>query len=110
MHSCAGQPAGAVCGHRRCGGLLQRLIGEQPARRVVELGDGPSAQLDRLDQYRRPVTELCSESGDIADQTGIGQLTSGHLVQRLQACLRPQICDIGSTENYDGLTPVTMTL
>ena len=42
-----------VRGHRFGGGLLQRLVGEQPLRRVGEFGCRPSAQQRRLHQTRR---------------------------------------------------------
>ncbi|BBX26493.1 hypothetical protein GCM10009632_36200 [Mycolicibacterium alvei] len=98
-------------GGHRCGrGLLQRLVGEQPAVGVVELGCGPAPQLHGLHQNCGTVTELCSDSSDIADQAGSGEAAPGHLTQGLLPRLRPQVRDVGGIERYDGLTPVTITL
>jgi hypothetical protein len=43
--------------HRFGGGLLQRLIGEQPARRVTEFGCRPSPQHRGLHQDGGMITE-----------------------------------------------------
>lgn len=110
MYARPGQPAGPMGGNRcgRC--LLQRLVGEQPSARVVELGRGPAPQLHGLHQNSGVIAELFTDSGDVADQTGPGEVAAGHLSQRLHPRRRPQIRHGGGIETYDGLTPVTITL
>ena len=110
MHGCPGQPKSPVFGDELRGGLLQRVIGEQPVRRVVELGFGAAPQQHRLDQHRCPVAESCSYRGDVGNPRGVAQLIAIDVVERLRSRLTAQIADGVDVEIYDGLTPVTMTL
>jgi hypothetical protein len=92
------------------GGLLQRLVGEQPARRVRDLRRGLAPQQRRLHQCGGTLAERCSRRSDVGDERGVGQPISGHLAQRPLPRLATQIGDGFKVEIYDGLTPVTMTL
>ena len=91
VHARSGQPPSAVRGHRLGGGLLQRLVGEQPRTRVGELGCRLAPKQRRLHQYGRPVAESRSRRSDIGDQRGVGQPVVGDLAQRL----RPGLADAG---------------
>ena len=92
------------------GGLLERLVGEQPARRVREFRCGLAPQECRLHQDGGVVTEGCSRRSDVGDQRGVGQPIACDFAQRALPRLAPQIGDVIQTKRYDGLTPVTMTL
>ena len=117
------QPTGAVQGHRRRGGLLQRLIGEQPVRHVTQLAQlaqffqGAAAQQRRLHQHRRPITEPGARRGDVGDPGSVGQLEFGDGGQRRGTRFRPQVADVlgaeaqpAKTAAQEGLTPVIITL
>ena len=110
VHGGAGQPAGSVLGHRCRGGLLQRLVGEQPARGVAELRRRPPAQPHSFHQHTGPLAESRSGRADLGDQRSIGELIPGDLVQRGAPFRAAQVGHIVEAERYDGLTPVTMTL
>ena len=110
MHGCPEQPTGPVFGDGLCGGLLQRVIGEQPVRRVVEFGRGAAPQQHRLDEHRRPFTESRSYRVDVGNPRGVAQLVAIDVAERLRSRLAAQIADRVDGEIYDGLTPVTMTL
>ena len=110
VHDGTGQPPGPMLGDRLGGGLLQRIVGEQPVRRVGELGRRPSAQQHSLDQNRRVIAELPSYRSDIGDPRRIRQPVAVDIAQRLRSRLAAQIGDRIEAEIYDGLTPVTMTL
>jgi hypothetical protein len=99
-----------VFGHRLCGGLLQRVIGQQPVRGVGEFGSRPSAQQDRLHKSGRVLAELRSYRTDVGDAARIGQPVAVDIAQRLRSGVAVQIGDGIKAEIYDGLTPVTMTL
>ncbi|BBX93560.1 hypothetical protein MBOE_52090 [Mycolicibacterium boenickei] len=73
---------------------MQRLIGEQPPTRVVELGRSPAPQLYGLHQDSGPVTELRSDRGNVADQAGSGKAALGDLSQGLGSRRRTQIRDV----------------
>ena len=92
------------------GGLLERLIGEEPTRWIGELRRGPTPQQRRLHQRGGALTERCSCRSDIGDQRGIGQPVAVDHAQRPLPRLATQIGDVVKAEIYDGLTPVTMTL
>ena len=109
----SGQPPGPMLGDRLGGGLLQCVVGEQPVRRVGELGRRPAAQQHRLHQNRRAVTELPSYRSDVGDPGRIRQPVAVDIAQRLRSRLAAQIGDGFEAESeaiYDGLTPVSMTL
>ena len=110
VHARSDEPPSAVRGHRLGGGLLQRLVGEQPRTRVGELGCRLAAKQRRLHQHRRPLAESCSRRSDVGDQGGVGEPVVGDLAQRLRSGLAAQESDVGYAELYDGLTPVTRTL
>ena len=107
-------------GHRRRGGLLQRLVGEQPARHVAQpaqLVGGAAAQQRRLDQQRCPVAELRTGAGDICDARRIRELKLGDRGKRRETRPGSQVTDVvdaeaqpAGTEAQEGLTPVTITL
>ena len=99
-----------MLGHRLGGCLLQCVVGEQPVRRVGELGGRPAAQQHGLHQNRRTVTELPSYRSDVGDPGRVRQPVAVDVAQRLRSRLAPQIGDGFKAEIYDGLTPVTMTL
>jgi hypothetical protein len=99
-----------MVGDRLSGGLLQRIVGEQPVRRVCELGDRPTAQQHGLHQHRRALAELPSYEGDVGEPGDVCQPVAVDVAQRLRSRVAAQICDGVSVEIYDGLTPVTMTL
>ena len=110
VHAEPGQPTRPVGGDRFGGGLLQRLVGEQPSRRVVEFRRRPAPQQRRLHQHGGVVTETLTRRGDVGDQRGVGQPEVGDFAQRPLSRVAAQICDVVEAELYDGLTPVTMTL
>lgn len=114
MHERAGEPPCPMRGDRRRGGLLQRLIGEQPVRGVIELGRSPAAQRHRLDQHCGSLTELPSRCCHVGDQRRGTQLEATDLTERLPPGFAAQEAHIVEAERYDdgppGLTPVTMTL
>ena len=95
---------------RICGGLLQRLVGEQPSCRVRKLRRSPAPQLRRLNQHRCVVAETRTRRSDIGDQRLIGEAIIGDLTQRPLSRVAAQICDVVKPEGYDGLTPVIITL
>jgi hypothetical protein len=97
-------------GDRFGGGLLQRLVGEQPTRRIGEFCCRPAPQHRRLHQNGGAFPETPAGRGDVGDQRGVGQPVPGNLAQRLLPRLAEQIADVVDAEIYDGLTPVTMTL
>ena len=92
------------------GGLLKRLVGKEPTRRIRELRLGPAPQQRRLHQRGGTIAERCSHRSDVGDQRGVGQPIAGDFTQRALPRLASQIGDIVEAEIYDGLTPVTMTL
>jgi hypothetical protein len=92
------------------GGLLQRVIGEQPSRRVLEFRGRAPAQQRGLDEHRCPVTESRSDSGNVGDARRIRQFMTRNIAERCGPGLATQIADRVEVELYDGLTPVTMTL
>jgi hypothetical protein len=96
--------------HGSGGRLLERLVGEQPLCRIVELRKSSSPQHRRLHENSGPLTETPTRPSDVGDQRGVGELKTGNVAQRLRAFGAPQIADIGEPEIYDGLTPVTITL
>jgi hypothetical protein len=110
----ASEPCRAVCGHHGGGRLLQRLLGEQPARRVGKLDAGPAPKQRRLDEYGRTIAETLTRRGDVGDAVGVGQREGIDLGQRKSALVAGQVGDVGKGETQatlqDGLTPVTMTL
>jgi len=116
VYDVAGQPAGPVQGHGRRGGLLQRLVGEQPAGnpQLPQLFGGTAAQQRRLDQHRRPLAESGPHRGDIGNPGTVGQLESGDRRQRVGTRFRAQVRDVARAEaqarTQDGLVPVIMTL
>ena len=114
MHRHACETLRPVRRDRRRGGLLQRLVGEQPLRGVVELGCSPAAQRHRLDQHRGSLTEPCSRCCHVGDQRRGTQLEATDLTERLPPGFAAQEAHIVEAERYDdgppGLTPVTMTL
>ncbi|GAS91346.1 vitrin [Mycolicibacterium brisbanense] len=79
-------------------------------RRVVEFGCRPATQLHGLHQDRRSVAESRSQRGDVTDQGRARQSQLCGRGESLTTLVRPQIADIGNSERYDGLTPVTITL
>jgi len=117
------QPPGPVPGDRRRRGLLQRLVGEEPVRRLkiwtqpLQLVCGTTAQQGRLHQDRRPVAESGTRRGDIRHPGGVGQLEFSDRRQRHSTLWRPQVSDVVRAEGeasgdtaQEGLTPVTITL
>jgi len=113
MHHRAGQSRGPVCGHLRRGGLLQRFVGEQPARHVGEPGQLDrrlAAQQRRLDQGGGPLGEPGPDGGDVSDPVGVSQRVAVDLGQRGDPRIAGQIGDVGARERQEGLTPVIMTL
>ena len=56
------------------------------------------------------IAELPSYRRDVGDAGGVGQPVAVDLAQRVGTRFAAQIGDVGETEIYDGLTPVTMTL
>lgn len=99
-----------MLGHRLRGGLLQRIVGEQPIPRVGELGRRSAAQKRCLDQDRCTVTELPSYRGDVGDARRVCQFMARDLAERLGSGLATQIGDRVEIELYDGFTPVSITL
>ncbi|BBX03476.1 hypothetical protein MMOR_44120 [Mycolicibacterium moriokaense] len=65
--------------------LLQRLVGEQPVRGIVELRRGFAAQNRCLHQDRRPVAETLTDRSDVGDQSGRLQAQAGDFAERLPA-------------------------
>jgi hypothetical protein len=67
-----------VQGDRRRGGLLQRLVGEQPVRhleiraQLAQFVQGAAAQQRRLHQHWGPITEPGAHRGDIGDPGTVG--------------------------------------
>ena len=96
--------------YRFCGGLLQRLVGEQPPRRIGEFGCGLSPQQRRLHQDGGTVTETVTHRGNVGNPRCIGEPKPVDLAQIPRARVGAQVADVVETEGYDGLTPVTMTL
>jgi hypothetical protein len=97
-------------GDRFGGGLLQRLVGEQPSRRVGEFRQRPAPQLRRLHQRSGVVTETPTRRSDIGYQRLVRQRIVGGLAQRPLSCVATQVCDVVKAKSYDGLTPVIITL
>jgi hypothetical protein len=92
-------------------GLLQCLVGEQPAfaaRQVCEFRGSASAQQNRLHQNRCSAAVLLSQRGDLADS--VGQRTGVDCGQRSGAPVRRQVRDVAEAELQDGLIPVIITL
>jgi hypothetical protein len=110
VHGRARQPLSAVDGDAFGGGLLQRLVGEQPARRVRELRRRPAAQQCRFDKNSGAFAERCSRRSDIGHQGGVGESVFCELVERTLPRVAAQIGDVAEPELYDGLTPVIITL
>jgi hypothetical protein len=110
VHTRAAKATRPVGGHRGGRRLLQRLVGEQPARRVADLGDGAPAQPHGLHQDDRARTESVSHRSDVAHQRAVAQLQVRDVPQRARAGLALQVLDVVERERYDGLTPVTITL
>jgi hypothetical protein len=119
VHEMAGKPPGPVKGHGRRGGLLQRLVGEQPVghAELPELLGGSAAQQRRLDQHRGPVAEPGARRGDIGNPGRVRQLEFSDRGERRGARFRPQVTDVvgaeaqpTKTRAQEGLTPVIITL
>ena len=113
VHDGTGQPPGPVLRHRRGGGLLQRLVGEQPAGHVGEPGElhrGPAPQQGGLHQRGGALAEAIPDRGDVGEPAGLGQRVAGDLAQRGGAGVTGQVGDVGAPERQDGLTPVSITL
>ena len=101
-----------MAGHRGGGGLLERLVGEQPARGVGEageLGGGLAAQQGGLDQYPGAVGITVPDGGDVTEPGVVGQREPGDVGQSGRSGLAGQVADIGTGEAQEGLTPVIMT-
>ena len=99
--------------HGRGGGLLQRLVGEQPAGQVAEPGQfhrGPAPQQGGLHQRGGPLAEAIPDRGDVGEAAGLGQRVAGDLAQRGGARVAGQVGDVVAPERQDGLTPVIITL
>ena len=56
------------------------------------------------------VGEPSPQCGDVSHPVGIAQCQPVDLVERGRAGIAGQICDVGTREPQDGLTPVIMTL
>jgi hypothetical protein len=100
-------------GDGRRGGLLQRVVGEQPPGHVgqlAELGERLAAQQGRLDQGDRTLGEPGTDGGDIGQPAGVGQRVAGNLGQRRSTGVTAEVGDVVAPEGQDGLTPVIMTL
>jgi hypothetical protein len=111
VHVGTGQSGGTMPGHRRRGGLLQCLVGEQPLRDVGEpgeLGGGLAAQQRGFDQHRGALAESPADGRHVDEP--VGQRVTRDLVQRGAAGVAGQIGDVGGRESQDGLTPVIITL
>ena len=112
VHHRPGQPVGAVAGDRCGGGLLQRLVGEQPARRVGqagELGEGPAAQQGGFDQCGGVPGEAFADSGDVGESAGVGERQLSDLGEGGRPGVAGQVGDIGAGEAQEGFTPVIIT-
>ena len=111
VHDVAGEPTGAVQGDRRRGGLLQRLVGEQPAGdpQLTELLGGTAAQQRRLHQHRRPVAESGAHRGDIGNPGGVRQLEFRDRCKRRGTRFRPQVTDVVRAEVAGRYTPLLRT-
>jgi len=92
------------------GGLLQRLVGEQPSRCVVEFGCGPSPQQCGLHQNGGTITETRTRRRNVGNPRLVAQPKGVDLDQVPRARGGAQVGDVVNPEGYDGLTPVTMTL
>ena len=96
--------------HRFGGGLLQRLVDEQPVVGACQLRRRLAAQHRRLHEHDGAISETLTRRSDVGDEGGIGEPEASDLTQRLRACFAAQIGDVVEAEIYDGLTPVTITL
>jgi len=99
--------------HNSCGGLLQRLISEQPVRHIGQRGEfhyRPAAQTNGLDKRGGSLPEPLAQRRHVSQQARVGEPESGHLGQRLGPRRTGQVVDIGASEAQDGLTPVIITL
>jgi hypothetical protein len=92
------QPPSPVLGYRFSGGLLQRLIGEQPVRWVSELDRRLSPQQRGLHQHGGPFTETVTRRGDLGNQRRAGEPELVDLAQISGARVRPQVGDVVETE------------
>lgn len=113
MYDLAGQALGPVAGDRGGGGLLQCLVGEQPARDLSkpgELADGFAAQQRGFDQSGGVAGEPLPDGGDIGNPACVGQREPGNLGQRCRPGIAGQVGDIGPGKAQVGLTPVIITL
>jgi hypothetical protein len=99
-----------MCRNGFRGALLQRLVGEQPRRRIGELGRRPAPKQHRLDQHGRPIAETLTRRRDVGNPGGVGQREARDLAQRARRFVAIQIRDVVDRERYDGLVPVTITL
>ena len=100
-------------GHRGGGGLLQRLVGEQPVRHIsqpVELDGRLAAQSRCFDERGGALPEPFPDRRNVGQQTGVGQTEARHLCQCRDTRITAQVGDVGAGEAQDGLTPVIMTL
>ena len=94
MDTPAGQPLRAVDRDRFGGRLLQGVVGEQPVRRIGELGRRLAAQQCGLHQHRGPIPETCTHRGDVGNPVGITEGQAGHLGQRGVAVRTGQVGDV----------------
>jgi hypothetical protein len=92
------QPPSPVLGYRFSGGLLQRIVGEQPLRRVGEFGCRLSPQQRGLHQHGGPFTETVTRRGDLGNQRRAGEPELVDLAQISRACVGPQVGDVIETE------------
>ena len=110
MHSRTRQPSRPVRGYGFGGGLLQRLVGEQPIRWVGELRPAfrRNSVVSTSTAARSP-KDARAEAMSATSVVSVSRI-AGDLAQRALPRLATQIGDVVEAESYDGLTPVTMTL
>ena len=105
VHDCAGESTRPMAGNRARGGLLQRLVGEEPAVGIGELARRLAPQQRGLHEHCDPLTESCPYRSDVGDPRGIGEPVAGHLVEGQPTVLAAEIGDVVDAERYDGVVP-----
>ena len=112
MDHLPGQPLRTVSRDGGGGGLLQCLVGEQPAGDLSQAGEFrgcPAPQQRGLDQGGGVPGEPFADGGDVGYPAGVGEPEPRRLGQCGRSGVAGQIRDIREGERQEGLTPVIMT-
>ena len=94
MHDGTREPMGPMLGDGTSGGLLQRLVGEEPSVGVGDLGLRLAPQQRGLDQDGCTVAESLARGGNVGDPAGVGERVAGEFVECQPPVVAGEIGDV----------------